>query len=149
MATVPQCDRCKRVGGQVVPVLGVELCRQCIEAFHAWAGRGEPKPATTSVAIQEIQQAVCDYFGLTVEDLVSRSRMRRESRPRMIAMYLTRNRLGASLQAIGDAFGGRDHATVSNALEVVAGLVASDEPTTVRAITCIEQRLWGYAEAAE
>jgi hypothetical protein len=37
MATVPQCDRCKSLNVQVVPVLGVDLCTRCIDAFHVWA----------------------------------------------------------------------------------------------------------------
>lgn len=37
MATVPQCDRCKNFNVQVVPVLGVDLCRRCVDAFRDWA----------------------------------------------------------------------------------------------------------------
>ena len=140
MATVPKCDRCKAVDVQVVPVLGRDLCVACTGAFRAWVGKGEPRPAPTSERIRDIQQAACDYFGLTVEDLVSRSRMRRVSRPRMIAMALARNRLGASLQAIGDAFG-RDHATVSNALDCVRALIEADDRSTLAALECCERAL--------
>lgn len=37
MAVVPQCDRCKLTNIQVVTVLGVDLCRDCIESFREWA----------------------------------------------------------------------------------------------------------------
>lgn len=42
MATVPQCDRCKSYNVQVVPVLGKDLCKRCIDAFHVWSS-GMPR----------------------------------------------------------------------------------------------------------
>jgi hypothetical protein len=37
MAAIPQCDRCKNVKVQVVTVLGIDLCNDCVSAFRDWA----------------------------------------------------------------------------------------------------------------
>ena len=40
--------------------------------------------------------------------------------PRQIAMYISREVVGAPLTAIGECFGGRDHSTVNHACQKVA-----------------------------
>jgi hypothetical protein len=51
VALIPQCDRCGAVGCQVVPVLGVECCAQCLEEVRNYlatppAQRGETARAS-------------------------------------------------------------------------------------------------------
>lgn len=74
-----------------------------------------------------IQQAVCNYFGLTIDDLCSKRRSRDIARPRQLAMYITRNHTDLSLPKIGDVFGGRDHTTVMHGCERVSEELRNNE----------------------
>ena len=64
------------------------------------------------ISIDNIQKKVAEYFQIRVGDLLSKSRSRSVTRPRQIAMSLTKELTSHSLPEIGDAFGGRDHTTV-------------------------------------
>ena len=68
--------------------------------------------------IEEIQERVARAYGMSFDDLKSRSRRRRVVRPRQIAMYLCRQWTEASLKDIGRAFG-RDHSSVMYSVEMV------------------------------
>ena len=68
------------------------------------------------VTIENIQKTVCEYFKIRVADLLSKRRSRSIARPRQIAMSLAKELTNRSLPEIGDAFGGRDHTTVSACL---------------------------------
>jgi chromosomal replication initiator protein len=70
--------------------------------------------------VDEIQQAVASYYGLALAQLTSSSRAAGVAWPRQVAIHLARVRTDASLQAIGKAFGGRNHATVLHACKRVA-----------------------------
>ena len=82
-------------------------------------GTGSPA-ASRSPSIADIQTAVATRFGLSVEELLSTSRAARVTWPRQLAIHLTRQLTHASLQDIGQAFGGRNHATVVHACRRVA-----------------------------
>ncbi len=71
------------------------------------------------VTCQSIQEAVANYYSITMEDIVGARRNREVVVPRQVAMYLTREMLGTSLPKIGEAFGGRDHSTVLNGCQKV------------------------------
>ncbi|MEM1263454.1 MAG: chromosomal replication initiator protein DnaA [Pseudomonadota bacterium] len=74
------------------------------------------------VTIENIQKTVAEYYKIRVADLLSKGRSRSITRPRQIAMTLTKELTNHSLPEIGDAFGGRDHATVLHACRKVAEL---------------------------
>ena len=71
------------------------------------------------VTCDSIQEAVADYYGITVGDLKSPKRSHEVTVPRQIAMYLCREMMGLSLTRIGDAFGGRHYTTVMSSIEKV------------------------------
>ncbi|MDD6253005.1 MAG: chromosomal replication initiator protein DnaA [Candidatus Cryptobacteroides sp.] len=85
---------------------------------------GEEK---NDVTISKVQKTVCDYFNITKEALVSKSRKRQIVQARQIAMYMSRNLLGCSLSTIGSELGGKDHATVLHACSTVSDLMATDK----------------------
>lgn len=87
-----------------------------------------------------ILKTVADYFQLHVSDIRSQRRHRGVSLPRQIAAYLMRKHTGASLQAIGQALGGRSHTTVLAALAHIEKVLAT-EPTTERAVKDIERQI--------
>ncbi|HYB26792.1 MAG TPA: chromosomal replication initiator protein DnaA [Solirubrobacteraceae bacterium] len=86
-----------------------------------------PRPQTASLSIADIQRVVAGHYGLAVTDLVSSSRAARVSWPRQLAIHLARQLTSASLNAIGEAFGGRNHATVLHACKRVEERVGSDQ----------------------
>ena len=73
----------------------------------------------TSNSIASIQSAVAEYFKISVDDLKSKRRTNTVVRPRHIAMYLCRMETDENLQKIGLEFGGRDHSTVSTAIDKI------------------------------
>jgi chromosomal replication initiator protein len=74
------------------------------------------------VTIDNIQKTVAEYFKIRVADLLSKRRSRSITRPRQVAMALSKELTNHSLPEIGDAFGGRDHTTVLHACRVIKEL---------------------------
>ena len=76
--------------------------------------------ATTRVECGSIMEAVAEYYRLSVDDLLSRSRKREIASARQTAMYLCREMTNESYASIGSRFGGRDHSTVIHAHKKVS-----------------------------
>ena len=74
------------------------------------------------VTIDNIQKTVAEYFKIRVADLLSARRSRSITRPRQLAMSLSKELTNHSLPEIGDAFGGRDHTTVLHACRKIVQL---------------------------
>jgi chromosomal replication initiator protein len=89
---------------------------------------GAPAPAAQPppVSIESVQKVVAGHFSVRVADLKGPRRHQGISRPRMIAMYLSRQLTGASFPEIGLRFGGKDHSTVINACKRIASIQADD-----------------------
>jgi chromosomal replication initiator protein len=81
----------------------------------------------SALTIGQIQAMVAAHYDLAVSDLVSANRAARISWPRQVAIYLTRELTTTPLQSIGEAFGGRNHATVLHACKRVADRLAGDQ----------------------
>lgn len=96
--------------------------------------------APRKVTIQDIQNEVCKYYRLRVEDLKSKKRTKTIAFPRQIAMYLSRELTDYSLPKIGEDFGGRDHTTVIHAHEKISQIVKKD-PLLKEAIEKIKRQL--------
>jgi chromosomal replication initiator protein len=79
------------------------------------------------VTIENIQKTVAEYYKIRVADLLSRRRSRSITRPRQMAMALSKELTNHSLPEIGDAFGGRDHTTVLHACRVIKELRTSQQ----------------------
>ena len=77
------------------------------------------------------------YFQLSEEDLRGQSRSKNTAQARQISMYLMRTLTELSLQAIGEQYEGRNHATVLSSIRKVEGLIQTDPKvsTVVRDIT--------------
>jgi chromosomal replication initiator protein len=78
------------------------------------------------VTINNIQKIVAEYYKIRIADLHSKSRARKITRPRQIAMALAKELTERSLPEIGDAFGGRDHTTVLHACRKISELLDTD-----------------------
>lgn len=66
-----------------------------------------------------IIKTVADYFGLTVEELISSKRSKNLTVPRHIAMYLCRENTTLTYGKIGSLFGGRDHSTCMSGIRKI------------------------------
>jgi chromosomal replication initiator protein len=78
------------------------------------------------VTIEKIQKQVATYYKIRVADLLSSRRTRSITRPRQLAMSITKQLTRHSLPEIGSAFGGRDHTTVLHACRKVIELRTED-----------------------
>lgn len=78
------------------------------------------------ITIEKIQKIVAEYYNVTVEALVSKSRTRTIARPRQMAMALAKELTSHSLPEIGREFGKRDHTTVLHACKTINELKETD-----------------------
>ncbi len=92
------------------------------------------------VTIDKVQKVVCDYFNITKDDLLSKTRKRQIVQARQIAMYMSRSLINCSLSVIGNEIGGKDHATVLHACNTVNDLMATDK-TFKQYVSDIEKML--------
>ena len=79
------------------------------------------------VTIDKVQRTVCEYFRITRDELVSKTRKRQIVQARQIAMYMSRSLINCSLSTIGAEIGGKDHATVLHACTTVNDLMSTDK----------------------
>ena len=86
------------------------------DALREIFARSEPRRVTC----EDVMEAVAAYYNVTTAELKGQRRSRDVAMPRQIAMYISREVVGAPLTAIGECFGGRDHSTVNHACQKVA-----------------------------
>ena len=79
------------------------------------------------ITIDKIQNAVSNYFNISLTDMLSQRRSRPLARPRQVAMYLSKKLTTRSLPEIGRRFANRDHTTVIHAVKTITKLSESDE----------------------
>lgn len=87
----------------------------------------------------EIAATTARYFALKPAQLRSGSRCRGVVTARGVAMYLSRQLTGESLQQIGRYFGGRDRTTVMHACRKTERLLKTD-PAVAQAVEQLQQR---------
>ncbi|MBR1538252.1 MAG: chromosomal replication initiator protein DnaA [Bacteroidales bacterium] len=80
----------------------------------------------SEITVGKIQDVVCNYFNISDEVFLSKTRKREIVQARQIAMYLSRNLTKTSLSSIGAQLGGKDHATVLHACNTVGDLMDTD-----------------------
>ncbi len=70
------------------------------------------------ISVHLIKKIVCKHYGITVEDITSKSRKKSFVRPRQVAMFLSRQYTDQSLATIGKNFN-RMHATVLHSINSI------------------------------
>ncbi len=114
------------------------------EFVHEVLGKPQVASARPPVTVEAVQKAVATHFSVRIADLKGPRRHRGISRPRMIAMYLSRELTGSSYPEIGLRFGGKDHSTVINACRRIKAL--REENDDVRsAVEHLHRQLTGGA----
>ena len=79
------------------------------------------------VSVENIQKTVAEYYKIKTVDILSKKRSRNFSKPRQLAMCLTRELTNLSFPEIGAAFGGRHHTTIMHACDEIETLRLSDQ----------------------
>jgi len=97
------------------------LTMEVLDAMYPARRRSGPP------SIAQVQSIVAAHFSLSVEQLTSASRASAVAWPRHVAIHLARDLTGASLPVIGQAFGGRNHATVLHACKRVSERLKTDQ----------------------
>jgi chromosomal replication initiator protein len=85
-----------------------------------------PSAAPSALSLDAIQRAAASYYDISVDVLVSTTRRASVAWARQVAIYLARQHTDLPLQAIGRAFGGRNHATVLHACKRVGDRLSTD-----------------------
>jgi len=104
------------------------------------AFKGQSYANKNDLNANKIKRIVSDYYGLTRQQLISKSRTKNISNARHIAMYLCRKHLDLPFSKIGDEFGNRDHSTVMSSCEKIDKLLKTDF-TLSSAINDLEKQL--------
>jgi chromosomal replication initiator protein len=78
------------------------------------------------VTIADVTRLVAERFHVTIDQMKSKKRTQDLALARQVAMYVAREKVGASLNMIGRAFGNRDHTTVLHACHKVHQLCEQD-----------------------
>jgi chromosomal replication initiator protein len=99
--------------------INLDLARQMIDKFV--------KHTIKEVSIDFIQKVVCDYFGLPVDQMNTKTRKREIVQARQVAMYFSKKHTKSSLATIGLQCGNKDHATVLHACKTIANLIETDK----------------------
>jgi len=94
----------------------------------------------SALTAETIQKRVAAYYDMRLADMTSKRKSASIAFPRQVAMYLCRALTSASLQQVGEAFGGRDHGTVIYACRVVEARLKSN-PALKQAINQITKQL--------
>jgi chromosomal replication initiator protein len=113
--------------------IDVALTRAVMDSMYPRRGSSQP-------TVDDVKRIVAERFALSTDELVSPTRTARISWPRQLAIHLARELTGSSLQAIGEAFGGRNHATVLHACKRVSERLAEDD-NVAHELDSLTQRL--------
>lgn len=91
---------------------------------------------TRHVRLADVEQAICNVFGVEALELRSERKSRSIQEPRMLAMWLARKYTRAPWSEIGEFFGRRSHSTVISAHRRVEKLISSHAEIGVSHETC-------------
>jgi len=94
----------------------------------------------TGLSPKKIIKEVADYYGITRQQITSKTRTKDISNARQISIYLCRKLLNLSYIKIGDEFGGRDHSTIINACTKVEKTMKTNQAYR-NAVEEIERKL--------
>jgi len=106
------------------------------------------RPGAPTNPVEEIQDAVASSFSLPRSSLTGPSRAAGPLRARQLAIYLCREMTDLSSPQIGRQFGGRDHATVLNAIRRVEERCAAGDSETCRRLEQLRDEIHSKRSAA-
>ncbi|MDO4595823.1 MAG: DnaA/Hda family protein [Coriobacteriaceae bacterium] len=78
------------------------------------------------IRVKTIQETVEEFYGVSHEELIGPRRSKDIAFARHVAVYLANDLCDLSSSAIGEEFGGRNHATILNSIKVVETKMKED-----------------------
>lgn len=112
----------------------MEGTKSLITSFNSNTGKKTLNP-------RFVIDTVTNYYDLTLEDIVGKSREQKLAFPRQIIMFLLREELKVSYPSIGKEIGGRDHTTAMHAYDKIKKEIDKDDKTK-KDVELIKQRLY-------
>ena len=97
----------------------LDLTKQIIDRFI--------RNSVKEVSVEYIVNVVCEYFGISIDQMESNSRKQQVVQARQVAMFLSKKFSSVSLNSIGMQCGKKDHATVSHACKTIANRLDTDK----------------------
>jgi chromosomal replication initiator protein len=97
------------------------------------------------ITVRRVLDATARHYGVTVPELLTRSRKRRSVRRRQAAAYVARKTAGRSLHFIADRMGGWDHTTILHSVRSVESRLAAGDVKTAAAVDAITAQVEGGA----
>lgn len=94
---------------------------------------------------QTILKSVADFYSISLNDLLKRSRKKEVVKPRQVAMFLLREETKLSFPEIGQKLGGRDHSTVIHACTKIKETSSIDDPLK-QELVMIKERVYNSFE---
>lgn len=76
--------------------------------------------------VTKIQRICCDYYDVSMDDLMASHRFAEAVRARHVAMFLAKEFTNKSLPEIGRRFGNKDHTTVLHAFRRISKFESQD-----------------------
>lgn len=92
------------------------------------------------LSVSKIKRAVCEFYGLTKQQIESKSRTANIANARHIAVFLCRKHLEMPFAKIGIEFGNRDHSTIMSSYEKISKII-KEKDTFKQAVNKIEKNL--------
>jgi chromosomal replication initiator protein len=111
---------------------GQPMTREVAERALADMARHCARP----VKLADVEDAVCEVFGVSAAQLRSERKARSVSEPRILAMWLARKYTRFAWSEIGEFFGRRSHSTVISAHRRVEKLIGSHAQIEVNDRQC-------------
>ncbi len=78
------------------------------------------------LSIANIQQIVSDFFNISIDHIIGKTRKRNIVVARQLGMYFAKKLTTLSLKEIGKHFGNRDHTTVMHSIKTINDLIDTD-----------------------
>ena len=121
-----------------------DLIGQPLSVELATSALADLLPRHRTLTSTQIIEVVAQFYNTTPDTLLGPDRSKDIALPRQMAMYLIREETDASLPAIGESLGGRDHTTIMYGYRKIADMIERDDSIRRQAIA-IRERLYSQA----
>ena len=101
----------------------------------------ESSKKSGAINAKQLIDLVSDFYNLSIDELLGKSREKRLAFPRQIIMFLLREELRFSYPLIGQELGGRDHTTAMHAYEKIGRVIEADEKVR-QEINLLKQKMY-------
>jgi chromosomal replication initiator protein len=137
----------RELEGALTRVLAyAELIGQPLTMELATSALADLLPRQRTLTAPQIIDTVAAFYAVTSEDLLGPDRTKEVALARQVAMYLLREETDASLPAVGEALGGRDHTTIMYGYKKIADMIERDDMLR-RQLIALRERLYSQVGA--